>query len=124
MSLYASGKKVFCLLCPSPKPNKPPDATAKKAAQDALNGWDPSYGAIYYFNPNTATSAWIWSRPMTVTIGKHRFFGEVSTQFGWPVRRTPAAGAGSGTSSCGMAKIMVQYVKKLRNEAMIQWCAM
>lgn len=53
--------------------NLTPDATAKKAAQDALNGWDPSYGAIYYFNPNTATNDWIWSRPMTVTIGKHRF---------------------------------------------------
>lgn len=53
--------------------NLQPDATAKKAAQDALNGWDPTYGAIYYFNPNTATNDWIWSRPMTVTIGKHRF---------------------------------------------------
>lgn len=53
--------------------NLEPDATAKKAAQDALNGWDPSYGAIYYFNPSTATNKWIWSRPMTVTIGKHRF---------------------------------------------------
>ncbi len=49
------------------------DSTAKKAAQDALNGWDPSYGAIYYFNPSTATNKWIWSRPLTVTIGKHRF---------------------------------------------------
>ena len=53
--------------------NMTPDSTAKKAAQDALNGWDPSYGAIYYFNPATATNKWIWSRPMTVTIGKHRF---------------------------------------------------
>lgn len=53
--------------------NMTPDSTAKKAAQDAMNGWDPSYGAIYYFNPNTATNKWIWSRPMTVTIGKHRF---------------------------------------------------
>ena len=53
--------------------NMAPDSTAKKAAQDAINGWDPSYGAIYYFNPNTATNKWIWSRPMTVTIGKHRF---------------------------------------------------
>ena len=53
--------------------NLQPDAAAKKAAQDALNGWDPSYGAIYYFNPSTATNKWIWSRPMTVTIGKHRF---------------------------------------------------
>ena len=53
--------------------NLTPDSTAKKAAQDAINGWDPSYGAIYYFNPSTATNKWIWSRPMTVTIGKHRF---------------------------------------------------
>ena len=53
--------------------NLSPDATAKKAAQDALNGWDPSYGAIYYFNPDTATNKWIWSRPLTVKIGKHRF---------------------------------------------------
>ena len=53
--------------------NLTPDSTAKKAAQDALNGWDPTYGAIYYFNPSTATNKWIWSRPMTVTIGKHRF---------------------------------------------------
>lgn len=53
--------------------NLTPNATAKKAAQDALNGWDPSYGAIYYFNPTTASNKWIWSRPMTITIGKHRF---------------------------------------------------
>lgn len=53
--------------------NLTPDSTARKAAQDALNGWDPSYGAIYYFNPSTATNKWIWSRPMTVTIGRHRF---------------------------------------------------
>lgn len=53
--------------------NLTPNDTAKKAAQDALNGWDPSYGAIYYFNPNTATNKWIWSRPVTVTIGRHRF---------------------------------------------------
>lgn len=53
--------------------NMSPDSTSKKAAQDALNGWDPSYGAIYYFNPATATNKWIWSRPLTVTIGKHRF---------------------------------------------------
>ena len=53
--------------------NLTPNETAKKAAQDALNGWDPTNGAIYYFNPSTATNKWIWSRPMTVTIGKHRF---------------------------------------------------
>ena len=53
--------------------NMSPDATAKKAAADAINGWDPSYGSIYYFNPSTATNKWIWSRPHTITIGKHRF---------------------------------------------------
>lgn len=53
--------------------NMTPNSTAIKAAQDAINGWDPSYGAIYYFNPSTATSSWIWSRPLTVVIGKHRF---------------------------------------------------
>ena len=53
--------------------NMSPDSAAKKAAQDAINGWDPSYGAIYYFNPATATNKWIWSRQVTVTIGKHRF---------------------------------------------------
>lgn len=47
--------------------------SAYRAAQDALNGYDPSYGAIYYFNPSTATSSWIWSRPLIVEIGKHRF---------------------------------------------------
>ena len=53
--------------------NMNPDSTAIKAAKDAINGWDPSYGSIYYFNPSTATNKWIWSRPHTVTIGKHRF---------------------------------------------------
>ena len=53
--------------------NLTPNDTAKKAAQDALNGWDPSNGAIYYFNPSTATNKWIWSRPYVKTIGKHRF---------------------------------------------------
>ncbi len=53
--------------------NLTPDATAKKAAQDAMNGWDPTYGAIYYYNPATATSAWIFSRSTTVTIGNHVF---------------------------------------------------
>ena len=53
--------------------NEPVAESAYRAAQDALNGWDPSYGAIYYFNPVTATSAWIWSRSLIVTIGRHRF---------------------------------------------------
>lgn len=48
-------------------------STVIKAAQDAINGWDPSGGAIYYFNPSTATNKWIWSRPLITTIGKHRF---------------------------------------------------
>ena len=49
------------------------DSTVVKAAQDALNGWDPTGGAGYYFNPDTATNKWIWSRPVIKTIGKHRF---------------------------------------------------
>lgn len=49
------------------------NSTVYKACRDAINGWDPSYGAIYYFNPDTATSSWIWSRPLIITIGKHRF---------------------------------------------------
>lgn len=53
--------------------NQPVSDTCYQAARDALNGWDPSGGAIYYFNPATATSSWIWSRPLIVTIGKHRF---------------------------------------------------
>ncbi len=53
--------------------NLTPNQTAYNAARDALNGWDPSYGSIYYFNPNTATSSWIWSRPHVITIGNHRF---------------------------------------------------
>jgi len=48
-------------------------STVMKAARDAMNGWDPTGGAIYYFNPNTATNEWIWSRPHLKTIGKHRF---------------------------------------------------
>jgi N-acetylmuramoyl-L-alanine amidase len=52
---------------------QPVAESAYRAARDALNGWDPSGGAIYYFNPVTATSKWIWSRPLIVTIGKHRF---------------------------------------------------
>ncbi|GFN31832.1 spore cortex-lytic enzyme [Paenibacillus xylaniclasticus] len=50
-----------------------PNARAQQAVQDAINGWDPSGGCIYYFNPSTATSKWIWSRPQVKTIGKHIF---------------------------------------------------
>ncbi len=53
--------------------NLTPNATAKRAAQDAMNGWDPSYGALYYYNPDVATSTWIFSRQTVVTIGKHVF---------------------------------------------------
>lgn len=53
--------------------NLTPNDTAKRAAQDAINGWDPTYGAIYYYNPKTATSSWIFSRTTTVTIGNHVF---------------------------------------------------
>ncbi|MBQ7689447.1 MAG: spore cortex-lytic enzyme [Clostridia bacterium] len=53
--------------------NVEPNATAKKAAADALNGWDPSGGAIYYYNPRTATNTWIRSRPVICTIGNHVF---------------------------------------------------
>ncbi len=48
-------------------------STVYKAAQDAMNGWDPTGGCVYYFNPATATNKWIWSRPLVKTIGKHRF---------------------------------------------------
>jgi len=47
--------------------------SAKKAAKDALNGWDPTSGAIYYYNPKTATNQWIRSRPVVTTIGRHTF---------------------------------------------------
>lgn len=49
------------------------DSSVYKAAKDAINGWDPTGGCIYYFNPSTATNKWIWSRPLVKTIGKHRF---------------------------------------------------
>ncbi|MGM8213990.1 spore cortex-lytic enzyme [Bacillaceae bacterium W0354] len=50
-----------------------PDDSARRAVMDAINGWDPSGGATYYFNPDTATSSWIWSRPQIKRIGKHIF---------------------------------------------------
>jgi N-acetylmuramoyl-L-alanine amidase len=50
-----------------------PNEQARKAVQQALNGWDPSGGCLYYFNPKTATSKWIWSRPQVKTIGEHIF---------------------------------------------------
>ncbi len=50
-----------------------PNSTVVKAAQDAINGWDPTHGCLYYWNPATATSKWIWSRKIIVKIGKHNF---------------------------------------------------
>ena len=50
-----------------------PNSTVVKAARDALNGWDPTNGCIYYWNPATATSKWIWSRKIVTKIGKHYF---------------------------------------------------
>lgn len=53
--------------------NLEPGAQSIRAARDAMNGWDPSYGCVYYYNPVTATSKWIWSRPIVVKIGRHNF---------------------------------------------------
>ncbi|MFI3229321.1 MAG: spore cortex-lytic enzyme [Bacillota bacterium] len=53
--------------------NLTPDDTAIKAATDALAGWDPTGGCLYYYNPATATSAWIWSLEVKMTIGSHSF---------------------------------------------------
>ncbi|NLG89320.1 MAG: spore cortex-lytic enzyme SleB [Clostridiaceae bacterium] len=50
-----------------------PNSTVLKAARDALNGWDPTGGCLYYWNPATATSKWIWSKKIVKTIGKHHF---------------------------------------------------
>jgi len=52
---------------------QPPGDSALKAARDALNGWDPSGGALYYYNPAKTTNKWIWSRPIIKVIGKHYF---------------------------------------------------
>ena len=48
-------------------------ATSKKAAQDAINGWDPSYGCLYYYNPAKTSNKWIRTRPVVTTIGSHVF---------------------------------------------------
>lgn len=53
--------------------NLAPDTSSINAAKDALNGWDPTNGCIYYWNPATATSRWIWSRPIVTQIGNHVF---------------------------------------------------
>jgi len=53
--------------------NLEPDEEAMRAARDAMNGWDPSGGCLYYYNPEKSTSQWIFSRKVVTTIGKHRF---------------------------------------------------
>ncbi len=53
--------------------NLTPDEDSLRAARDALNGWDPSGGCLYYYNPATATNGWIWSRQVQLSIGKHNF---------------------------------------------------
>ena len=50
-----------------------PSATSRKAAQDAINGWDPSYGCLYYYNPAKTSNRWIRTRPVVTTIGSHVF---------------------------------------------------
>lgn len=50
-----------------------PTDSALRAARDAMNGWDPSGGCTYYYNPATATSEWIWTREVQLTIGRHAF---------------------------------------------------
>ena len=53
--------------------NLTPGEQSRRAARDAMNGWDPTGGCLYYYNPATATSAWIWSREVRLTIGDHSF---------------------------------------------------
>ena len=53
--------------------NLAPSEQSRRAARDALNGWDPTSGCLYYYNPATATSPWIWSREVRLTIGDHSF---------------------------------------------------
>lgn len=53
--------------------NMTPNEQSRRAARDAMNGWDPTGGCLYYYNPSTATSSWIWSREVRLTIGNHSF---------------------------------------------------
>ena len=53
--------------------NLTPDSDSLRAARDAMNGWDPTGGCVYYYNPATSTSAWIWSREVRLSIGAHNF---------------------------------------------------
>ena len=53
--------------------NLTPNEQSRRAARDALNGWDPTNGCLYYYNPRTATSKWIWTREVRLNIGDHSF---------------------------------------------------
>ena len=53
--------------------NLTPDEDSLRAARDALNGWDPTGGCLYYYNPVTSTNSWIWTRQVRLSIGKHNF---------------------------------------------------
>ena len=53
--------------------NLAPNEQSRRAARDALNGWDPTGGCLYYYNPSTATSSWIWTREVRLNIGDHSF---------------------------------------------------
>lgn len=53
--------------------NLTPGEQSRRAARDALNGWDPTNGCLYYYNPSTATSSWIWTREVRLNIGDHSF---------------------------------------------------
>lgn len=69
--LYEAG--AFSALSDGQYYNEPISESAHRAADLAIKGWDPSGGAIYYFNPNKTTNAFMWSRPVLVVIGSHRF---------------------------------------------------
>ena len=68
--IYQSGA-FSCV--PDGQINLTPNETAQKAARDAMSGWDPTNGCLYYYNPATATSKWIWTREVHLTIGNHSF---------------------------------------------------
>ena len=66
-------KGAFTAIADGQFASTPVPQSCVRAAADAMNGWDPTGGCVYYFNPATATSSWIWSRPQVTTIGKHIF---------------------------------------------------
>jgi N-acetylmuramoyl-L-alanine amidase len=53
--------------------NLEPNSYAYRAVIDAMQGWDPTYGSVYYYNPDLATNSWIFSRQSVTKIGNHLF---------------------------------------------------